>query len=375
MRHAFCALLLLATGSSSQLDTGECVGKDSFTPLSFDEATLVRSNLGGMGGRCWLDIGNSTGLCADDTAPTATSPRELYFSTLGADRITGDKIDLRIKNLTEYRWWSKKWNGIKRIEVDGTVGYFGAVNLLGPRARSQIGKQWDSEFTMVELKYEFANQRTSDPYVIDRTYMSFYDFDTGEANFEGSETQVEVMQMDPAATSLMRALPSEIVQYASWADFLSADALASFESRFANIDQWPTPINTATTNGIGNDNPANPSDLTAQQRARMATVQLDGISSFKVRYAISACCTTGRNFLFAGYSNMLPRLCPEPPSLPLPWQPPPPSPTSPPPPPYSPHNCDNLDDRLDLGRLDATVEPYPQPPVYALHPCSSPKYT
>ena len=204
MRHAFCALLLLATGSSSQLDTGECVGKDSFTPLSFDEATLVRSNLGGMGGRCWLDIGNSTGLCADDTAPSATSPRELYFSTLGADRITGDKIDLRITNLTEYRWWSKKWNGIKRIEVDGTVGYFGAVNLRGPRSLSQSGDTWDSEFTMVELKYEFVNQRTSDPYVIDRTYMSFYDFDTGEAKFAGSETQVEVMQMDPAATSLMR---------------------------------------------------------------------------------------------------------------------------------------------------------------------------
>jgi hypothetical protein len=29
-----------------------CVPRDSFIPLSFDDARLVRSNLGGQGGRC-----------------------------------------------------------------------------------------------------------------------------------------------------------------------------------------------------------------------------------------------------------------------------------------------------------------------------------
>ena len=39
----------------------------------------------------------------------------------------------------------------------------------------------------------------------------------------------------------------------------------------------------------------------------MATLEL--ISTFQVRYAITACCTTGRNFLFAGFANLGHQLC------------------------------------------------------------------
>lgn len=39
-------------------------------------------------------------------------------------------------------------------------------------------------------------------------------------------------------------------------------------------------------------------------------VLFDFMSSFQVRYAIGACCTTGRNFLFAGYSTTIRPRCP-----------------------------------------------------------------
>ena len=147
--------------------------------------------------------------------------------------------------------------------------------------------------------------------MIDKTYMTFYDFDTGMPQFDDSNVQVEVMQMGPEASTLELASPTEIVQYPTWSDFLSADALASFQSRHATISEWTTPINTATTYGVGNDNPATSYTLTTQQRGRSVLVGFENISFFTVRYAISACCTTGRNFLFAGCESSQGQLNPQ----------------------------------------------------------------
>ena len=56
---------------------------------------------------------------------------------------------------------------------------FGVVNLLGPRSTNQRGGQWKTEFTHVELKFELLGRWTRTPITLDRTFMTFYDFDTG----------------------------------------------------------------------------------------------------------------------------------------------------------------------------------------------------
>jgi hypothetical protein len=157
--------------------------------LNFTDATVVRSNLGGQGGRCGhplvrqgitgggggpLDtfLGpeawyrwpmpifppppprppNDVNVCAADVDDprvasgcvccdpvtlsdgsidwqqrdlTADTPEELYLSNVGRTR-DGKIIDLRIVAETEYVGWHQGRNGIKRrCSTDGVVGHFG----------------------------------------------------------------------------------------------------------------------------------------------------------------------------------------------------------------------------------------------------------
>ena len=56
------------------------------------------------------------------------------------------------------------------------------------------------------------------------------------------------------------------------------------------------------------DNPADAYLLTDQQAARAVMVLFEQVAAVQVRYAIGACCTTGRNFLFGGFSRLLTKL-------------------------------------------------------------------
>ena len=345
-----------------------CMERDSFTPVGFDIATLVRSNLGGMGGRCTTE-----GLCVEPQ--TASTPHEIYYQTVGVTR-SGEPIDMRITNQSEYRGWNIRLNGIKKNSKGSQTGYFGVVNLLGPRSTDQSGPpetQWNTEFTYVELRFTFIGRNSGAPVTIDRTYMTFYDFDTGRPEFDGSDTQIEVMQVGPEASNTYTATPSEIRQFGTWQAFLQPSAYATFS---ANSPQnWVTPVNVASTYGTGRDNPADPYDLTSVQAARSVMAEFVSVSTFQVRFAISACCTTGRNFLFAGYSRLHRPLCPFPPSAPpvpppptppppspLPLSPPPPSPPPPFPPPPSP----------PPPTPPPPVRPPPSPPPPSLPPPSPP---
>jgi hypothetical protein len=85
---------------------------------------------------------------------------------------------MQVDNMTEYRAWNTQWNGVKRAEEGDVVGYFGVTNLLGPRHPTQGGGeyfQWSDKFTMVQLKYSFIKRYTQEPYVIDKTFFTFYD--------------------------------------------------------------------------------------------------------------------------------------------------------------------------------------------------------
>ena len=84
-----------------------CQPADSFTTISFAGATLVRSNIGGQGGRCV-----TPGLCAENE--TASTPHEIFIRDVG--QFMGQSIGLRITNETEYRAWRETINGVKREE-------------------------------------------------------------------------------------------------------------------------------------------------------------------------------------------------------------------------------------------------------------------
>ena len=72
-----------------------CTPPNSFTHIDFTRATLVRSNLGGLGGRC-----GTPGLCIESNSPL----REIYIRDVGYDSSAGtayQRFDMRITNETE----------------------------------------------------------------------------------------------------------------------------------------------------------------------------------------------------------------------------------------------------------------------------------
>ena len=243
-----------------------CTPSESFVPVSFSGATLVRSNLGGLGGRCV-----SVGACEE--IQDATTPHEIYIRGIGSHVIgeaygisTGEPIDMIITNTTEYHAWDTQWNGIKVGSASGAdTGTFGVVNLLGPRSQSQSGavSGWH-DFSYVELRIAFVTGTARTPIVLPRTYMSFYDFDTGRPQFVGSFTQREAMMVDPAVAEVQLPAVTELAQFPDLRAYLAeqqiddaaVDAFFSTPEQRAALDAWDTPMIAASTYGVGKDNPA-----------------------------------------------------------------------------------------------------------------------
>lgn len=93
----------------------------------------------------------------------------------------GIELGMRIENTSYYNYWSNGHNGIKRSNGAGVAGFFVAINLLGPRSPTQrpLPKFWNEHFTSCGFRYTFVNHATGAPIEIGRTFLSFYDFDTG----------------------------------------------------------------------------------------------------------------------------------------------------------------------------------------------------
>ena len=96
------------------------------------------SNLGGQGGPC-----TTAGVC--DEMQTADTPHEIYVRNV-ATSPTGDRIDLRITNATEYKASRPHQNGIK----DGKMV---EINLFGPNT----GGVWDQQFTGCDSLPDFQS--------------------------------------------------------------------------------------------------------------------------------------------------------------------------------------------------------------------------
>lgn len=89
--------------------------------FKFEKAQVVRSNLGGMGGRC-----DNLTQCVELEAPN--TPHEIYISRAAVRLDRAGLTDLRITNTSEYRARNSRINGIKRMmgapDVnDGAPGY------------------------------------------------------------------------------------------------------------------------------------------------------------------------------------------------------------------------------------------------------------
>ena len=182
----------------------ECIDDASFVELSFDHARLVQSNLGGQGGRCvdksYCNLDKNTvrdtygGVCPADQITyvswqdqcqfqqpslpgvppvfdavkdeyTSRGNQHVMFRTLGFNYNNDEtsfnggweEVWMSINNVSEYRAWKTGHNGVKRQSFGDVEGFFGAVNLLGPRATTQqpADKYWNSYLTVVQLRYDF----------------------------------------------------------------------------------------------------------------------------------------------------------------------------------------------------------------------------
>jgi hypothetical protein len=207
------------------------------------------------------------------------------------------------------RAWNPRHNGVKRQEVGGNAGYFGAVNLLGPRSLTQrpFSQFWSDTFTIVQLRFDFLREATDGAYQqlglsglvpieLERTFISFYDLDTGEPTFARSSVQVEAIQMGPQAVDVQTMNATELQTFNNWPELLGSDPrTTSFGGGV-----WPTwsgaasRVYAGSTYGVGDDNPINPYlGLTPQQRNRALMAMFERATTFQVRFAIHSCCTTG----------------------------------------------------------------------------------
>ena len=94
------ALSLLAAAAAPPVTASHeswhvpCIPRDSFMSIDFGGAQLVRSNLGGQGGRC----DTAAGGCLEVRGPS--TPQEIYYS--GVSRASnGASVDLRVTNESE----------------------------------------------------------------------------------------------------------------------------------------------------------------------------------------------------------------------------------------------------------------------------------
>ena len=99
------------------------------------------------------------------------------IGTLTTTDGTDYEISLRITNMTEYRAWNPRHNGVKRQGIGDETGFFGAINLLGPRDSRQrpFTSFWSDQFTMVQLKFDFVSGPRNElsPLTIGRTFITF----------------------------------------------------------------------------------------------------------------------------------------------------------------------------------------------------------
>ena len=263
--------------------------------LSFETATLVANNLGGLG-------------------PELGDERVLRYEGLGvyADEDGRETtIDLVVWNESEYR--------PNAIDENGIRGKFGTINLANGFATS--------------FMFCFAATGTYRPLKLPDVDVTFYDLDNGADGLREFLTVGEMasytVPYESTQCSLVEGTNEDLpCQQGDLHDNYPCTELEVD----ASADDGTTTF-MSTVRGFGCDNPSDPQDLTSLQLARLVQLHFQDQGCFSVRYESVTNNTArgGRNFLFAGAS--LPATCLSFPAVPPPSAPPP---TPPPLPSQSP---------------------------------------
>ena len=160
------------------------------------------------------------------------------------------------------RAWNPRHNGVKRQQEGDSTGYFGAINLLGPRSPTQrpLDKLWYSTFTGAQFRFDFLREPQPgsyaasgvnglSPLTLQRLFFTFWDVDTGQPTFANSAQQVEAMQMGPQAVLAERGVgddgASDLRFTQTWHEIFAeqppsaiGDAVADASVRLAGWDMW-----------------------------------------------------------------------------------------------------------------------------------------
>jgi len=179
-------------------------GNGESVELSFDSATMSTSNLGGQGG---------------EEPTTDATPPVLHYAGVGT-LADGTVVDLVVSNETAYAAFKPTENGL--VHMAG--GSFGAVNLQAPDGDS-------SELsTFVQLRYTFVDGSSGLPLTLDRTYVTFYDFDDNRQGVHeclqakggivhtAMTDDTELEELDPSSAGL----PDGLAPWAAGVDGASA---------------------------------------------------------------------------------------------------------------------------------------------------------
>ena len=225
-------------------------------------------------------------------------------------------FNLKLSNTTEFR--------PKNQAKTGLNGEFGQVNMAAPQIWQHV------EYVFTAFTFAFVDTESGEPVSLGHFKFSFFDFDNS---------------WNPASECVTTRGFSE-TQIALHGSQLvdTVDFLDSSYQGFCST-QW----------GGNADNPTSPDTLTELQIQRSVQYVFEGVTEIEVRFFVTCCNDFGRNFFFAGETNIRPDCLsplpppPQPPSPPTPPFPPSPPALQLPSPPVSPDLCtlpERLADRL-----------------------------
>ena len=228
------------------------------------------------------------------------------FGSVGST-IDGSPIDLVISNVTEYVNANPLANGIST--------YFGSVNI--------IGQPTGPDDRVVRLRFSFVDGTTGEAVQLTRFFFSFFDFDQAQDASISTHSQECLTITNDAWTHY--ALSDRRVSSAGVVEPRVNEVGETGRCHGYHLDGAIASRFCSIRAGTGDDNPTDPADLSATQIRRSVEFTFEQQGEFDIELSIGCCSSSGRNFAFAGQTNLdgLP-LCKSPPSPPAPPSPPPP---------------------------------------------------
>jgi len=165
------------------------------------------------------------------------------------------------------------------VTADGYTPYDASKNGL----RGKVGNINLMHSTSVDLTFSFVDQATNEPATLGEFFFSVFDIDTGDA--EEAKGAKETLTIGGYKEAYL--IPRE---------------------KGGQLDMVHTADGTSFTgsvHGLGTDNPTDPLVLSETQAQRTVNFKFaPGRSSFKFKYNLGLASNAGRNFQFAGMTNL-----------------------------------------------------------------------